>query len=90
MKLLYAKGLLDCSGPAEALADQERFSERLEKLRHKDWVVYAKPPFGDPAHVLRYLGRYTHRIAISNVWSAAVLQAKMRKTEIGLRECIRP
>ena len=66
MKLLYAKGLLDCSGPAEALANQERFSELLEKLRHKEWVVYAKPPFGDPARVLRYLGRYTHRIAISN------------------------
>jgi hypothetical protein len=66
MKLLYAKGLLDCSGPAEALADQQRFSELLEKLRHKQWIVYAKPPFGDPAHVLRYLGRYTHRIAISN------------------------
>jgi hypothetical protein len=51
---------------AEALADQAQFSELLEKLRHKEWVVYAKPPFGDPAHVLRYLGRYTHRIAISN------------------------
>ncbi len=66
IELLYRKGLLDCGGPAEALADQAQFSELLEKLRHKEWVVYAKPPFGDPAHVLRYLGRYTHRIAISN------------------------
>ena len=32
----------------------------------KDWVVYAKRPFGGPEHVLRYLGRYTHRVAISN------------------------
>jgi hypothetical protein len=32
----------------------------------KDWVVYAKPPFGGPEHILRYLGRYTHRVAISN------------------------
>jgi Putative transposase len=35
-------------------------------LGNKRWFVYAKPPFGGPAHVLRYLGRYTHRIAISN------------------------
>ena len=35
-------------------------------LEHKEWVVYAKPPFGGPAHVLEYLGRYTHRVAISN------------------------
>ncbi len=35
-------------------------------LQHQDWVVYAKPPFGGPAHVLDYLGRYTHRVAISN------------------------
>ena len=34
-------------------------------FRH-DWVVYAKPPFGGPAHVLQYLARYTHRVAISN------------------------
>ena len=34
-------------------------------LKH-DWVVYAKPAFGGPNHVLRYLGRYTHRVAISN------------------------
>ncbi len=66
LEQLYRKGLLDCGGPAKALADQAHFSELLEKLRHKEWVVYAKPPFGEPAHVLRYLGRYTHSIAISN------------------------
>ncbi len=38
----------------------------LAKLRAKDWVVYAKPPFGGPEQVLAYLGCYTHRIAISN------------------------
>jgi hypothetical protein len=35
-------------------------------MRRKDWVVYAKPPFGSPAQVLKYLARYTHRVAISN------------------------
>ena len=38
----------------------------MDRLQNKKWIVYAKPPFGGPAHVLRYLGRYTHRIAISN------------------------
>jgi hypothetical protein len=35
-------------------------------MRGKEWVVYAKPPFGSPEHVLKYLARYTHRVAISN------------------------
>ncbi len=38
----------------------------LRQLFHKDWVVYAKPPFGGAEHVLNYLARYTHRVAISN------------------------
>ena len=38
----------------------------LNALRQKEWVVYAKPPFGGPQQVLEYLGRYTHRVAISN------------------------
>jgi hypothetical protein len=35
-------------------------------LRHKKWVVYARAPFGGPAYVLKYLARYTHRVAIAN------------------------
>jgi Putative transposase len=38
----------------------------LRTLRNKEWVVYSKPPFGGPEHVLKYLARYTHRVAISN------------------------
>ena len=38
----------------------------MRALLKEDWVVYAKPAFGDPVRVLRYLGRYTHRVAISN------------------------
>jgi hypothetical protein len=38
----------------------------LAPLKKADWVVYSKPPFGGPEHVLNYLGRYTHRVAISN------------------------
>jgi Putative transposase len=41
-------------------------SERLKALRKKNWIVYAKKPFGSPHTVLDYLGRYTHRVALSN------------------------
>ena len=63
---LYGKGLLDCSGPAARVQERQQFSALLDQLRHKKWIVYAKPPFGHAAQMLRYLGRYTHRIAISN------------------------
>ncbi|MGH8309017.1 MAG: IS91 family transposase [Steroidobacteraceae bacterium] len=46
--------------------DPEAFDRGLAALRHKSWVVYAKRPFGGPAQVVGYLGRYTHRVGISN------------------------
>ena len=48
------------------LADSEAFANWIAPLRKAEWVVYAKPPFGGPEAVLAYLGRYTHRVAISN------------------------
>ena len=48
------------------LAEPRAFASWLRLLFRQDWVVYSKPPFGGPQHVLRYLGAYTHRIAISN------------------------
>ena len=48
------------------LADPRRFAAWLRSLFRHDWVVYAKRPFRGPEHVLRYLGAYTHRVAISN------------------------
>jgi hypothetical protein len=48
------------------LADKKTFKRFLAPLRHIDWVVYCKPPFAGPKQVLRYLSRYTHRVAISN------------------------
>ena len=48
------------------LAREKAFETFLQALKRKDWVVYAKPPFGGPEHVLHYLARYTHRVAISN------------------------
>lgn len=63
----YDKGLLELGhGSIEKLADGSRFKEWLSALYEKDWVVYAKRPFGGPEQVLRYLASYTHRTAISN------------------------
>jgi len=66
LRRLYRKGRLDCRGPAAEFSDPVCFRQLIDKLDKKDWYVYAKPPFGGPDHVLRYLGRYTHRMAISN------------------------
>jgi hypothetical protein len=62
----YADGALQFFAEFEPLRDPLAFAQFLVPLQHQDWVVYAKPPFGGPAHVLDYLGRYTHRVAISN------------------------
>jgi predicted Zn-ribbon and HTH transcriptional regulator len=66
LKRLHRRNRLCCVGPAAALADRQQFSKLLRRLHRHDWVVYAKPAFGGPMQVLRYLGRYTHRVAISN------------------------
>jgi hypothetical protein len=54
------------AGGTAPLADPSAFAAFLATLRAHQWVVYAKPPFGGVEHVLDYLGRYTHRVAISN------------------------
>jgi hypothetical protein len=66
LKRLYRRKQLRCAGPASTLADPKHFRQFLRRLHRQDWVVYAKPAFGGATQVLRYLGRYTHRIAISN------------------------
>lgn len=53
-------------GACQSLAQEKAFSAFLRTLFRQDWVVYAKKPFGGPEHVLHYLARYTHRVAISN------------------------
>ena len=63
---LHAQGRLTLAGSLQPLADPQRFAEWTDELRRTDWVVYAKRPFGGPEQVLKYLARYTHRVAISN------------------------
>ncbi|MGB7990020.1 MAG: IS91 family transposase [Candidatus Methylophosphatis roskildensis] len=62
----YDTGALEFFSNLEPLQDKKAFAAYLAASRQTEWVVYAKAPFGGPAQVLRYLGRYTHRVAISN------------------------
>src|SRR5690349_24751234 len=66
LKRAFHDGKLNFLGDLKLLAQPKTFAAWLRPLFRKDWVVYAKRPFGGPEHVLRYLGRYTHRVAISN------------------------
>jgi hypothetical protein len=63
---LFQQDRLQFHGSLQQLALPDTFSDFLWQLSHKDWVVYAKPPFDGAEHVLNYLARYTHRVAISN------------------------
>jgi putative transposase len=66
LRQLHAAGKLAFPKRLTALADASAFVRWLTPWYRKDWVVYAKRPFGGPAQVLKYLARYTHRVAISN------------------------
>jgi hypothetical protein len=66
LQAAYDGGQLGCHGRLAALAAPAAFAAWLTPLYRQEWVVYAKPPFGGPEQVLKYLARYTHRVAISN------------------------
>jgi len=66
LRQAFHDGRFHCGGKLAPLAQPKTFAAWLRRLFRQDWVVYAKPPFGGPEHVLHYLGRYTHRVAISN------------------------
>ena len=62
----FDQGKLKFPAQLAGLADPTSFTRWLSPLCQKEWVVYSKPPFGGPEQVLKYLARYTHRVAISN------------------------
>lgn len=66
LKRAFRLGRLSFSGRLHPLTEAPAFRAFLRRLFRHDWVVYAKPPFGGPEHMLQYLARYTHRVAISN------------------------
>jgi len=62
----YRKGELELFGKLKGLTDADQWSRFLSSLKKTEWNVYAKPPFTRPEETLKYLARYTHRVAISN------------------------
>jgi hypothetical protein len=66
LKTAFRDGELGFHGELKCLGEKGKFIEWLNRAAGTEWVVYAKPPFGGPRQVLKYLARYTHRVAISN------------------------
>lgn len=66
LRSLYRRGLLDLGGRCARLDDPAVFSALVDQLAGTDWVVYAKPTLAGPEQTIRYLGRYTHRVGLSN------------------------
>jgi hypothetical protein len=66
LKRAFRKRQLLFPGSLQPVKNERAFRSFLRSLFRQDWIVYAKPPFGGPRHVLHYLARYTHRAAISN------------------------
>ncbi len=102
LRRVFRAGKLMFPGRLKVLASKEAFAAFLRPLFRKDWVVYAKPPFGGPEHVLHYLARYTHRVAISNhrllgladgqvtfQWKDYAHDSKKRKMTVSAHEFLR-
>jgi hypothetical protein len=66
LERLHHRGALRFAGQSAPLSEASHWLQLLAELRRTQWVVYAKPPFGGPGCVLKYLSRYTHRVALSN------------------------
>jgi hypothetical protein len=66
LKAAHGRGKLAFYGKLKPLAARSAMERLLDQAVQNEWVVYAKPPFGGPGQVLKYLARYTHRVAISN------------------------
>lgn len=74
LRKAYQKKKLRFVGSSSPLGEPGRFKEMCDGLYSTSWVVYAKRPFGGPKQVLKYLGRYTHRVAISNARLCSVTE----------------
>ena len=74
----YRKNTLSFNGRADRYKDEKQFLKLLAALWDKQWITYAKQPFGGPEQVLEYLGRYTHRVAITNNRIIAIDNGRVR------------
>ena len=102
LRRAFRAGKLAFPGRLQLLATKAAFARFQRTLFRQDWVVYAKPPFGGPEHVLHYLARYTHRVAISNHrllgladgqvtfrWKDYAHGSKQRKSTVSAHEFLR-
>jgi hypothetical protein len=102
LRQLYATRRLALEGVLAPLKNPRTFSELLRTAHRKPWVVYAKRPFGGAEHVVHYLGRYTHRVAISSHrllsleqhrvtfrWRDSEHHNKQRRMTLGVPEFLR-
>src|SRR5436309_13758968 len=78
LRRAFDRGELHLTGGLATLAEPAAFAAWLDELCTQAWVVYCKPPFAGPEHVLAYLGRYTHRVALSNDRLVAVADGRVR------------
>ena len=78
LRRAFDRGDLHLTGGLATLAEPTAFAAWLDELCTQAWVVYCKPPFAGPEHVLAYLGRYTHRVALSNDRLVAVADGRVR------------
>jgi hypothetical protein len=90
LRRLFRRGELKLEGSLQTLRSADAFEVFLAELRETEWVVYAKPPFGGPEKVLDYLGRYTHRVAISNHRLLSIDDGQVRFTWRDYRHHRRP
>jgi hypothetical protein len=78
LRRAFEGGELHLTGSLAPLTDAAAFTDWLAQLRQQTWVVYCKAPFAGPEQVLAYLGRYTHRVAISNQRLIALADGRVR------------
>ena len=83
LKKAFARNKLLFVGQTASWADSVAFNLLIDALQKKPWIVYAKKPFGSPVQVLDYLGRYTHRVALSN---DRILSAHSREVTFSYRD----
>ena len=73
----YGQDKLCFSGRASRFEDKMKFMQLIATVKNKEWITYSKQPFGGPEQVLEYLGRYTHRVAITNNRIVALVDGKV-------------
>ena len=78
LRQAFDRGELHLTGGLAPLGEPAAFATWLADLRQHAWVVYCKPPFAGPDHVLAYLGRYTHRVALSHDRLHALYEGRVR------------